>query len=92
MGLVNVTEVLVQSIFTDEFLRGYTMPCGCSQCKDDILAIALNRLPSRYVSTDRGETYVKAQFFNQQLHSDVVRELTLAAEMVASRPNHQQDA
>lgn len=88
MTLVNVTETFVQSIFADDFSQKYRFACDCTQCRDDILAIALNRLPSRYVSTDRGISYVKAEFFSQQVYLDIIRELTIAAEMVGSRPNH----
>lgn len=88
MALVNVTQMLVQKIFVDDYLTNQRLACDCGQCRDDIMALVLNRMPSRYVSTDRGEAYVKAQFFDPQLTSDIVRELTIAALTVADRPNH----
>jgi competence protein ComFB len=47
----------------------------------DILALALNRLPPKYVSTARGEVFAKTQLRNQ-VESDVYRELTYAIDKV----------
>lgn len=84
----NVTETLVKDLFANAFLQNRSLKCNCTQCQDDILAMALNQLPTRYVATDKGEAYVKAQYFNPQLQSDVLRELEFAAENVGLRPRH----
>jgi competence protein ComFB len=47
----------------------------------DILALALNRLPPKYVSTAKGEMFAKTQLRNQ-VESDVYRELTYAVDKV----------
>lgn len=49
--------------------------------QSDILAIALNKLPAKYVSTARGEVFAKTQS-RMQVDSDVVRELSLAMDIV----------
>jgi len=64
------------------------LTCTCEQCQNDIMALTLNRLPSRYVSTELGSAYVKAQYLNSQLQSDVIRELTLAVDKVGQQPKH----
>ncbi len=87
MALINVTETLVRMVFHDEFLDKKLI-CTCEQCLADTIALTLNRLPSRYVSTDQGLAYVKTQYFNPQIHTDIIRELTMAASQVASRPHH----
>ncbi|OFW82464.1 MAG: hypothetical protein A2201_06090 [Alicyclobacillus sp. RIFOXYA1_FULL_53_8] len=84
----NVTETMVKDLFTQGFLEHRKLVCNCARCQDDILAMALNHLPARYVSSDKGEVFVKAQSFNPQLQSDVLRELELAAEKVGQRPRH----
>ncbi|MCF8566266.1 late competence development ComFB family protein [Alicyclobacillus tolerans] len=88
MALHNVTEELVKSLFANEFLERRKLECSCQQCKDDILAIALNRLPPRYVVTEQGGAYVKAQYLERQLQLDIVRELEMASEQVAKHPRH----
>lgn len=87
--VVNVTEALVQMVFEDQFMRTHTLECDCEQCQHDIMALALNQLPPRYVSTSRGEAYVKAEYFNPQFQSDIVRELTFACQKVGGNPRHQ---
>lgn len=88
MGLYNVTEALVNEAFASAYHGTGRLPCECDKCVEDILAIALNRLPTHYVSTDQGYAYVKAQYFNRQMQSDVLRELAFAAQTVRERPQH----
>ena len=49
--------------------------------QSDILAITLNKLPSKYVATIRGEMLAKTQL-RAQVEIDVYRELSLAMEIV----------
>ncbi|SFV00210.1 late competence development ComFB family protein [Alicyclobacillus macrosporangiidus] len=88
MTVYNVTEAMVRSLLEDAYLKRGLVRCGCSQCIDDILAIALNHLPSHYVSTEHGTAYVKAKYFEPQMQSDMLRELALAVDIVARRPRH----
>jgi competence protein ComFB len=92
MAVVNVTQMLVKHIFAEQFVQHCDLMCDCPQCRDDIMAMTLNHLPTRYVSTNRGEAYVKAQYFDPQLQSDIIRELTVSAKVVGQRPNHSPDA
>lgn len=87
MALYNVTETLVRVMFNDDYMQR-RLVCRCEQCQNDILALTLNRLPSRYVSTDQGQAYVKAQFLNSQLQSDIIKELTISAGLVGKSPRH----
>lgn len=62
--------------------------CTCQTCRDDILAFALNRLPSMYVVCHAGEVYSKLYVLKQQHEADIVTALALAAKMVAQNPRH----
>jgi competence protein ComFB len=86
--VVNAIEPVVFQIFTDEFLKNTTLACSCERCQLDIIALALNRLPARYVVTEQGNVYVKALYAERQLTSDVIRELSNAALVVQGKPNH----
>jgi competence protein ComFB len=86
--LYNVIEALVRMTFDESFIHKQVLKCECQQCCDDILAYALNHLPSRYVTTDQGNAYVKVQYLNPQLQSDILRELALGAEIVGKNPRH----
>jgi competence protein ComFB len=86
--VVNALEPVVFQIFKDEFLKNTILACSCERCQLDIIALALNRLPARYVVTDQGNVYVKALYAERQLTSDVIRELSKAALIVQEKPNH----
>lgn len=85
---MNALEPIIFQIFKNDFLNRNKLVCFCERCQFDIIALALNSLPSRYVVTEEGSIYVKALFFDQQLSSDVVRELSKAANLVKEKPNH----
>ncbi|MFY0544519.1 late competence development ComFB family protein [Brevibacillus sp. H7] len=87
MNFVNSMEPIVQDLF-GEYVKKSPLACSCPRCQMDVLVIALNRLPSRYVSSLQGEVYMKTQLLNSQLRSDVMRELAYAAQIVADNPHH----
>ncbi len=62
--------------------------CKCERCKLDIIALALNRLPPKYVVTQKGRIYTKLAELELQLKADVVKEITKAIEIVKKNPQH----
>jgi len=62
--------------------------CKCEKCKLDIMALALNRLPPKYVVTEKGRIYTKLAELELQFKADVIRELTKAVEVVKNNPQH----
>ncbi|OCT15636.1 hypothetical protein A8709_16365 [Paenibacillus pectinilyticus] len=87
MAVINAMETVVTHLF-GEFKKNYELKCECLTCQEDILAIVLNRVPSRYTSSEKGQLYVKGEFTNQQLKSDVMRELMEAASFVEHHKHH----
>ncbi len=87
MELINYTEVLVKQHF-DEVIGKFDDVCKCQQCKFDILALALNKLPPKYVVSEKGAVFSKAQSFTTQSNVDVVGAITDAINKVKGRPNH----
>ncbi|CAG7610716.1 hypothetical protein PAESOLCIP111_01277 [Paenibacillus solanacearum] len=87
MGLHNAMETIVLEIY-EEFEKQYKLACVCNQCKEDIWALVLNRIPPRYASTQKGELFVKGLYLNQQLRSDVMRELMRASLIVEHNQHH----
>ncbi len=67
-----------------------TGTCNCEQCKCDVMAIALNHLPPKYVATHKGKVYTKLSSLQNQFGVDVLSELTRAAEFVKLHPRHDQ--
>ncbi len=62
--------------------------CKCNKCKLDMMVWTLNRLPPRYVITNRGRLYTKLKEQEVQFKADVVKELTKAIDFVAKNPQH----
>lgn len=72
---------------TDELLKLMNI-CKCEKCRLDIIAIALNSLPSKYVVTDKGELFTKVREMEQQFEVDVEAEIIKAAVFVSKNPRH----
>lgn len=87
MSVFNYTEQLARQMFMSNAVNSL-LKCHCEQCCDDVLAMALSNLPARYASTETGRAFVKANYLQIQLQSDVLRELTTAAMVVSNHPHH----
>ena len=87
MPIVNVMEQLVDAKL-DELLPKSSC-CKCQKCTDDIKAIALNRLPAKYVSTDLGELFTRVNSAMEQQNSlDINFAVYSAIEFVSTHPHH----
>jgi competence protein ComFB len=59
----------------------------CEQCLADIKAIALNRIPPKYVVSHKGEVFSKVGALANQYMSDVYKELSIAIQKVQNDPH-----
>lgn len=87
MELKNYMEVAVLENL-DRMLDSREDLCKCDHCRMDVVALALNRLPSRYVVTDKGRIMTKIKETELQFQVDILRELVIAIEIVKSKPRH----
>lgn len=85
MVLVNVMEELVVSRLDTTLMRFNC--CKCNKCKKDIAAIALNRLPAKYIVIDENDT-VKRKEAEDKYASDVTGALVQAILAVKKEPRH----
>lgn len=86
MALINMMESFVAARL-DELLRDYDC-CKCESCREDMMAIALNDLPPRYVSTPKGQLFTRAGALLQQNAVDIEVALLKAIAMVGAKPRH----
>ncbi|MGE5629859.1 MAG: late competence development ComFB family protein [Caulobacteraceae bacterium] len=84
--LKNYMEELV-AYKTDDVLKLMNI-CKCEKCRLDIMALALNEMPSKYVVTDKGELYSKVRELEQQFEVDVETAIAKAAVFVGKNPKH----
>ena len=85
MAIRNLMEEIVVSCMKELRSNRPELLAASEDAIEDMMAIALNRLPPRYVTTRRGEAIAKSQV-RSQLESDVFRELAAAAETVLKSP------
>ncbi len=84
--LRNVMETLVE-LKLNEIIDKLDC-CKCEQCRTDIVAYALNRLPPKYVATYEGSVYSKLDTLSVQYETDMLTILMQGAEKVKAHPRH----
>ncbi|MGI9860986.1 late competence development ComFB family protein [Moorella naiadis] len=76
----------------DDVLKQDPEACRCEACRHDIVALALNQLPPRYVVREKGAVYSKIAMLEAQHRADIYRALTQALMMVKKAPRHGQES
>ncbi len=87
--LKNYMEEIVTST-ADDILKLMDI-CKCEKCRLDIIALALNDLPSKYTVTEKGELYSKVNELRHQFGVDVQTAVIKAALLVGKNPKHNRD-
>jgi competence protein ComFB len=84
--LRNFMEEVVEMVY-DEIIDDLEV-CKCKKCEMDIIALALNNLPSAYVVTARGEIFSKVNLLKGQFEVDAISAITTAAAVINQNPRH----
>ncbi len=84
--LVNIAEVLAREKLALVMER--MKVCTCRTCVNDVLALALNSLPTKYVTTDAGKQYFQLDVYKKQYETDILAALTKACVRVKASPRH----
>lgn len=87
MKLHNIMEDKITDL-TNRLMKGEQDFCTCDRCKLDVIALALNSVPPKYVVTKKGELYGRANMMTNQSDTDIVKEVTKAIEIVRVNPRH----
>lgn len=85
--LLNRMEKVANEV-ADEMLGKDKNFCHCSRCRLDIVALALNSLPPRYVVTEMGEVFTNVSLASAQWKADVMTAILQAMEIVRKKPRH----
>ncbi len=64
--------------------------CTCDKCLMDIKAIALNKLPAKYVVTQKGEMYSRINEMYIQYETDIMKALVEAIMIVKKNSRHEE--
>jgi competence protein ComFB len=84
--LVNIAEILAREKLSLVMER--MKVCTCKTCVNDVLALALNSLPTKYVTTDAGKQYCQLDVYKKQYETDILAALTKACVRVKAAPRH----
>lgn len=84
--LINLTERLVREKAKEVMER--LNVCECPICTQDVLALALNSLPNKYVTTDVGRQHLLLEIYKKQYETDIIAALTRAGVRVKVSPRH----
>lgn len=84
MALINMMEEIVSNEV--EKLVKDSEICDNEDCINDIMAIALNSLPPKYVNTSKGELFARADSLLSQHLVDVQIAVLKAIEIVKCNP------
>ena len=87
-NVVNVAEVIANEKI-EEIMKRMSV-CCCSRCRADVLALALNSLPTKYVTSDAGKQYIQLNSYKRQFETDVAAALIKACLIVKSSPKHEE--
>lgn len=87
--LVNVTEEIVRGL-VNFLLYGndYQTFCHCEQCKMDVMAIALNALPPRYVTSPQWRDVVFNEMNTSESLEEINKQIIRAIHIVGRKPKH----
>lgn len=85
-NLINLAEITVKEKLPQ--IMSCMEMCSCKKCINDVLAIALNSIPSKYVTTDSGKQYLQLNLYLNQYETDIVAALTKACARVKTMPRH----
>lgn len=86
--LVNKMEAAVRREVKRFFSNEGDKICSCSHCELDIVALALNSLPPKYVVTNIGNAVTNVNIGSSQWKADVTIAVSRAAKLVAKHPRH----
>ena len=86
LEIKNYMELCVLNLL--ESTLSHLNSCTCDNCLHDILAIALNTLPPKYIVTKKGELYSKVNALQQQFDVDIVSAIAKASVIVSRNPRH----
>ena len=87
MELKNYMETLVLEQL-DSVLAKYPDCCKCERCRQDIAILALNHLPPKYISSQKGSLFMKLQTMSMENSIQIVEQIAKAIEIVKHHPRH----
>lgn len=83
---LNVMQTLVEEK-AEKYIRMFGI-CPCERCTLDVKALALSKLPSKYVVLPKGDFVPRITIYENQYNSAIVAQLVQACKTVMEHPHH----
>ena len=84
--LVNILEEVIR-LEAPRIMAGLKM-CCCERCVNDVMALALNGIPAKYVVSRKGALFAKIASYGMQYKTDILSSVTQACMVVEKSPSH----
>lgn len=88
MQVINVVEKFVWDKVEEILSNQPDNICKCEKCQVDMVTYALNRLKPNYVSSDKGEVYIRIKAMDANFSATLVVAVTEAIDKVSKNPQH----
>ena len=85
-GYINVMQVLVEEK-APKYVKMFGL-CACERCMEDVKALTLNNLPSKYVVLEQGDLVPRLTVYENKFSSDITAQMLKACRLVMERPHH----
>ena len=87
MELKNYMEDVVLNKL-DTVLASFPGYCTCEKCRRDVVMLALNHLPPKYISSYKGDVYARLDGMEVQYEVEVIQAIAKAIKIVHENPRH----
>lgn len=87
---VNVMESVVESK-VDKYIDLFGL-CHCPRCRADVIALALNRLPAKYIVMPKNEALPRISMYESNLGAVATAEILWACKAVFDAPRHKKES
>ena len=85
-GYINVMQVLVEEK-APQYVKLFGL-CSCERCMEDVKALTLNNLPSKYVVLEPGDRIPRLTVYEGRFASDITAQMLQACKLVMAHPHH----
>lgn len=85
--LKNIIEDIASDFLNSALSLRYDI-CTCSQCRNEMLAYILSRLPAKYVTTEKGALHTIIEQERIEHEAEIARAMIDAIETISKNPRH----
>lgn len=86
VSYINVMQALVEDK-ADKYIKSAGV-CTCPRCRIDVIALTLNKLPSKYVVLQKSDMVPMLSVYENRYSANILSQLMSACEIVKQHPRH----